>query len=1220
MRSIYIILAFCLIISNVYSDVFRGKKANQLFHGAELIYTDSSNGTLKYVSLSSTEAPAIEDFDSWLRKNMGQNNDFTYSQINSETDVLGITHVRFILTFRDVPVREGVVIAHVNNGKVKSFNGTLLSEITPLNNKTISETDALDIALNTSGGKHFMWESESEESLLKQFLGDQNATYFPKADLVWLLKNSDECMLTYAFNIYSKDPLSRKMYFINCETGLVEKIIDLLHFSDVQGVAETKYSGQRSIITDSITGSYRLREAGRGNGIETYNMQLGTDYGSAIDFSDDDNYWNNVNAEMDEVATDAHWATEMTYDYYLEKHGRNSIDNAGFKLRSYVHFNLIDYGYSSNVNAFWNGQWMTYGDGDASYTPLTTVDICGHEVTHGLTSNTADLDYSDESGALNEGFSDIFATLIEFYAKPEDANWTIAEDIGGVFRSLSNPVAYGKPDTYHGNYWYSGTGDNGGVHTNSTVLSYWFYLLSEGGTGTNDLGDNYSVNGLGMEVAGQITYRTLVYYLTNNSDYEDARFYAFISAADLFGECTPEVESVVNAMYAVGIGNAYLPEVYSDFDSDFTTQCAPPAAINFHNQSINGISFIWDFGDGNTSSEISPSHVYQDFGQFNVKLIADGGSCGIDTVIKSSYISVDVSNPCITIMPSVGGFTEANCSGTLYDDGGSGYYSDNSDCYIVIAPPGADSVRLVFSAFDYELDWDTLFIYDGPDVLSPLIGGYTGMQLPENGTITSSGGSITIRQLTDQAVTRPGFILEWNCFYPNVPPVADFVTDVTETCTGTVQFIDQSANAVDSWTWIFGDGTVSYEENPLHYYTTNGAYTVTLIAANGFGADTVIFENLINVSIPEVPVPVDTIYCGLGNKEIFVQSQGQVLWYDSINAVVPAYTGNPYFYNLPSQSSVIYAQTFISDSVGITGKQDNTGGGGYFGNIDYIHYLVFDCYSPCILKSVKVYASGAGNRHIALRDKNMNILQEITVYVPNGESRVELNFNLPVDDNLQLVGMEAPNLYRNSAGVLFPYILDGFVDVKFSSASTAPYDYYYYFYEWELYSECYSEKIEVPVISIDGQFDLGADTVQYDIANQTSYSPGAGYDSYLWSDGSTDQFFTPTESGYFWCSADKSGCTFYDSVYVESTVGIADYNNNVINVFPNPSLGLLYISVPEEITDIKIEIFDSRSRKMDIGFRKERSNFITTSELPKGIYFVMLLEGDRTRVKKVVVL
>ena len=244
---------------------------------------------------------------------------------------------------------------------------------------------------------------------------------------------------------------------------------EIIHHVDEPGTAHTAYSGEHEIIADSFEGEYRLRDGTRGDGVRTFDMNTGTSYAGSEDFIDDDNDWNNVNPELDEYATDAHWGAEMTYDYFLEEHGRNSIDNTGFQLNSYVHFG-VDF-----FNAFWDGSRMTYGDGNGgSITPLTSIDIAGHEVTHGLTTFSAGLIYYAESGALNESFSDIFGTAIERFARPDDHNWLIGEDIGTHFRSMSNPNSKSDPDTYFGDFWADlGGGDSGGVHTNSGVQNFW---------------------------------------------------------------------------------------------------------------------------------------------------------------------------------------------------------------------------------------------------------------------------------------------------------------------------------------------------------------------------------------------------------------------------------------------------------------------------------------------------------------------------------------------------------------------------------------------------------------------------------------------------------------------------------------------------------------------------------------------------------------------------
>ena len=134
----------------------------------------------------------------------------------------------------------------------------------------------------------------------------------------------------------------------------------------------------------------------------------------------------------------------------------------------------------------------------------------------------------------------------------------MAEDIGTPFRSMSNPNTYGDPDTYLGTNWYTGTGDNGGVHTNSSVQNHWYYRLSQGGAGTNDVGNAFNVTGITRHKATQIAWRNDVTYLTSTADYADARFYAIQSANDLFGVCSPEAISTTKAWYAVGVGPDFV--------------------------------------------------------------------------------------------------------------------------------------------------------------------------------------------------------------------------------------------------------------------------------------------------------------------------------------------------------------------------------------------------------------------------------------------------------------------------------------------------------------------------------------------------------------------------------------------------------------------------------------------------------------------------------------
>ena len=292
-----------------------------------------------------------------------------------------------------------------------------------------------------------------------------------------------------------------------------------------------------------IAGNYRLRRASA-PGIMTFTSKNTTTYSLAEDIVSDDSLFNSPGVG---AGVSAQWIAEEVFTYYRTEHNRNSYDNLGGRILSYVHY---DDNYN---NAFWDGSRMTFGDGANNQSPLTGVDITAHEMTHGVTEYSAALIYQDESGALNESFSDIFGTAVEFYVKPDKANWLIGEDVG-AFRSMSHPESYGDPNTYGGKNWHGNGGtDNGGVHTNSSVQNKWFYLLAAGDAGTNDNGDAYDVTGIGIRDAAKIAYRNLTVYLTPGSQYTDARQGSIMAARDLFGENSEAYFSTIAAWNAVGV-------------------------------------------------------------------------------------------------------------------------------------------------------------------------------------------------------------------------------------------------------------------------------------------------------------------------------------------------------------------------------------------------------------------------------------------------------------------------------------------------------------------------------------------------------------------------------------------------------------------------------------------------------------------------------------------
>ena len=575
---------------------------------------------------------------------------FSLKLVDSQTDELGFVHYRYQQMMGGIPVTYAYYMVHTQGQRVVSMHGQLFDRI-HVASKQIEVSNAIQSARDFVSAERYLWEDISEEKLLKRQTGNIDATYSPIAELVYFVSPSDlyrSATLAYRTTIYASKPLSKQAVFVDATLGTVLFSENLLHFKDVKGFANTVYSGVQTITTDSSSAGYVLREVGRGNGIETYNLQNTTSFSSAVDFTDKNNVWDTINVQKDQYAVDAHWGAEKTYDYYLEKHARNSIDNKGFKL-----INMVHYG-SSFGNAYWDGNRMVYGDGDGVNTknPLVSLDIIGHEITHGLTSNTAKLVLQNESGALNESFSDIFGATIDWYARPDKANWKVGDEISPIFRSLEDPSSTKHPDTYQGQYWIPLNGsDYGGVHSNNGVQNYWYYLLVQGGSGTNDLGKNFSVKGIGIDKAAVIVYRNLTVYMTSLSNFQDARFYSIQAAIDLYGSCSDEVESVTNAWYAVGVGDAYNSTITTNFDMEYEKNCYP-YKVRFINKSISDqvVTYQWMFGDSIVSSEVSPTHVYVQPGKYEVQLISKSKQicAGKDTMgMHSSLVEFVIPKPIV---------------------------------------------------------------------------------------------------------------------------------------------------------------------------------------------------------------------------------------------------------------------------------------------------------------------------------------------------------------------------------------------------------------------------------------------------------------------------------------------------------------------------------------------------------------------------------------------
>lgn len=551
----------------------------------------SVNKRIKFnKEMSSTEATA-----QFLKKfNLDESNTFQNTIVNE--DRTGMKHEKMQQYYNGIKVEFGTLIIHSKNNTVKSINGEVYNGNGVNLSPGLSPQEAFEKAKAFVGAQQYLWSNPAEATAINYSKPTGELVLLPEMDTYSGLLN-----LAYKFDIYATQPVSRGEVYVDAQNGQIlfnNKIIK--HFYNegremlndpanliarkktaapfVTGTANTRYSGSRSIETRLETsGLYTLNDDVRS--VFTRNAQnvaFGGGYiNNFAEFTDADNTW--TLPGLDNAALDAHWGAMKSYDYWLNVHGRNGIDGNGFAMRSYVHV-ANPQGGGSWVNAAWNGSVMSYGDGGGGFQPLTSIDICGHEIGHGITQFANNLVYARESGALNEGYSDLWGAAIEFYAKgngddlnPNIETWQIGEEFapnGIGLRSMSNPNLFGDPDSYEGNNWRptsiagcatpSNANDQCGVHSNSGVLNFWFYLLVQGGTGFNDAFNAYNVVGLGMQKSEEIAYLVLRDYLTPNSTFLDARNAALDVALNLYGSNSLEAIATQDAFYAVNVGPAYV--------------------------------------------------------------------------------------------------------------------------------------------------------------------------------------------------------------------------------------------------------------------------------------------------------------------------------------------------------------------------------------------------------------------------------------------------------------------------------------------------------------------------------------------------------------------------------------------------------------------------------------------------------------------------------------
>ncbi len=551
---------------------------NVVDNSIQSIQRNKIDNTAKSITFSSSAAWTGDQANEIFKKYFGFEG-ITNKMVlkNSNTTKMGITVARYTQYFKGIKVEHGDYTISTKDGKVRFINGNVYQPDKALTTTAaLTATAAFAKAKQYVGADKYMWEDPAAEAFIKTTYHKADTSYLPKGSLCWIedmqmSKDDRKLHLAYAFDIYATKPLSRQVIYVDANTGHILFANNMIH--NTAASVKTMYSGVVGTQTAHIGANYRLFDSTRGNGVYTRSLHGTSTISGATEITSTTNIWPTVAA--DTCALDAHWGAEMVYDYWNTQHSRLSWDGSNGILLQFVHYN------TAYDNAFWDGSEMCYGDGSGlaggGFTALTSLDVTGHEIGHGVCQATAGLVYARESGAMNEGFSDCWAASIENWANPHETDavakqpWKIGEEIGGgsPLRSMDNPALEGNPSSIRDANWVPATTADGcgtpntandqcGVHTNSGVLNHWYYFVVSGGSGTNTLGVAYAVAGIGWIKAANILYQTEL-TLASTDDYAACRVASIAAATTLYGACSAEVQCVTDAWYAVGVGPSFIP-------------------------------------------------------------------------------------------------------------------------------------------------------------------------------------------------------------------------------------------------------------------------------------------------------------------------------------------------------------------------------------------------------------------------------------------------------------------------------------------------------------------------------------------------------------------------------------------------------------------------------------------------------------------------------------
>jgi thermolysin len=474
-----------------------------------------------------------------------------------DTLMPGRVHERADQYFHGVRVFGADVTRQLQNGSTESVFGTMY--------------DGIDVDPSPA------IEADQARSRLAERLGVEIDPSI-EPELVVLPRDDGSFALTWRMRVPL--PHDLRQYFVDAHSGETVSDYSVRERQSAVGKALGVLGDTKKISVRSTTGQFLTSDELRPPASQTYDLRgdpfrtinflsrhiaLGTsDLGS-----DPDNDW------TDTALGDAHIYVGYTYDYYFKRFGRRGLNDANIRVQAIVHpvhrsdFFVYFRDFEEFFdNAFYDGDGIiVFGEGLPANVTIGGqnwdylgggIDVVAHELTHGVTDYTSSLIYQGESGALNEAFSDVMGTSVEFFFQPAGdgalkADYTMGEDVvrpGGI-RNMANPGALGDPDHYSKRF--TGTEDNGGVHLNATIVTHAFYLAIEGGTNRTSGLAVQGVGGANREQIEKTFYRAFTQLLPSNATFSVARAATIQAAQDLYGGSSAAVRAVTQAWTAVGV-------------------------------------------------------------------------------------------------------------------------------------------------------------------------------------------------------------------------------------------------------------------------------------------------------------------------------------------------------------------------------------------------------------------------------------------------------------------------------------------------------------------------------------------------------------------------------------------------------------------------------------------------------------------------------------------